>query len=182
MLKRFYAWGQQGGQHHLVLSIEITDLEKLRNFYLGQYLVVIPYPTFMKHINFDAKAQLSVKGSMESNCCGGLVMRMDTHLDQTWNQSICVTQRANIYLEFFFFPAVLSEPKALALPENQSICFASLYRLRYVNIMTVFVNILFWRNLAEFLTWKKAYCFQPPFLQVFGECVLCTRVLCTQIQ
>lgn len=66
-----------------MLSIEITDFEKLRNFYLGQYLIVISYPTFMKHINFDAKAQLSVKGSVTSNCYGGLVIRMDTHLDQT---------------------------------------------------------------------------------------------------
>lgn len=41
---------QQGGQHHLLLSIEITDLEQVSNFYLGQYLLVIPYRTFMKHI------------------------------------------------------------------------------------------------------------------------------------
>lgn len=96
---------QQGGQHHLLLSIEITDLEKLRNFYLGQYLLVIWYPTFMKHVNFDAKAQLSVKGSMNVSYCGGLVMRMDTHLDQTWNQFVLHSEQTSI--QILFFPSAL---------------------------------------------------------------------------
>jgi len=75
---------QQGGQHHLLLSLEITVLEKLSDFCWRQCLLVISYPTFKKHINFDAKAQLSVKWSMKVSYCSGLVMRMGTHLDQTW--------------------------------------------------------------------------------------------------
>lgn len=46
-------------------------------------ILVIPYPTFMTHINFDAKAKLPEKGSVKDSYWDGLVMRMDTHLDHT---------------------------------------------------------------------------------------------------
>lgn len=91
---------QKGGEHHLLLSMETADFEKLSNLF--QCILVTPYPTFVRHINFDAKAKLSEKCSIKVSYWGGLVMRMETHLDHTWNQSICFTQQASIYSCSFF--------------------------------------------------------------------------------
>lgn len=69
-------------------------------------ILVIPCPTFMKHFNFDAKAKLSVKGSMTVTYWDGLVMRMDTHLDQTWNQSVVLhSEQISIHVPFFLLSA-----------------------------------------------------------------------------
>lgn len=113
-------------------------------------ILVIPYPTFMMHFNFGAKAKLSEKGSMKVSYWDGLVIRMDAHLDHTWNRSVCFTQRA-IHVPFFF-PSVLWDSEVIASPEDQRLCLVSLCVLRCVNIVILFVHLLFWRNLAEFLT------------------------------
>ena len=58
-------------------------------------------------------------------------------------KSISLLHAASKHLFRFFFSPVLSDPKALVSPEDQRICLVSLCGLRYVNIVTVFLNILF---------------------------------------
>lgn len=62
----------------------------------------MPFPTYTKHINFDAKAQLSVKSSRKVSYCGELVMRVDIHLDQIWiNQVFLQSKQTSIQILFF---------------------------------------------------------------------------------